>query len=71
MATVPKSHWALHWPHKAKTAQRDPAAEQLRRDRMTAFVIVGIMLVIFAVIATLAAISGGPAGEMIDPWIMP
>ena len=72
MATTTKKHLADLWPAKTKRPKRDPATEQLRRDRITALIIVGIMVLLFAVIAIMSALSGGTAGtETFDPWIMP
>jgi len=72
MATLPRPHWPLHWPHRTKRAKRDPAAEQLHRDRLAALIIFGIMAVIFAALIALAVIIGVPSGsETIQPWMMP
>ena len=72
MVTVSKRRWGLQWQHRTKPAKRDPDAEKLHRDRLTALVVVGIMAVIFAVIIAFAAISGVPSGsETIEPWMMP
>jgi hypothetical protein len=72
MASIPKTNWGGLWQHKTKPPKRDPETEQLRRDRVTALIIVGIMVLFFAVIAALSALSGGPTGnEMMEPWIMP
>ena len=72
MATTSKKHLAELWQGKTKRPKRDPATEQLRRDRITALIIVGIMALFFAVIAILSALNGGTgAVETFDPWIMP
>lgn len=73
MATVHKTHWLPRWRHEPKRVKRDPAKEQLRRDRMTALIAIGISVLIIGLIVTLALLGfGAPAGtEMMDPWIMP
>ena len=72
MATVSRYRWGPHWGHRTKPAERDPEAEQLHRDRLTALIVVGIMAVIFAVIIALVAITGVPSeSETIDTWMMP
>ena len=72
MATTTKKHFSELWPRTTKRAKRDPATEQLRRDRITALIIIGVMALVFAVIAILSSIDGGATGtEVFDPWIMP
>jgi hypothetical protein len=72
MVAAHKKHLTELWQGRTKPPKRDPEAEQLRRDRITALIIVGIMALFFAVIAILSAFTGGPTGnEMFDPWIMP
>jgi hypothetical protein len=72
MATLQRTRWGLHRRQRAKPAERDPAAEQLHRDRLTALAVIGIMAFIFAAIVVLAAIGEAPSGaETFDPWMMP
>jgi hypothetical protein len=72
VTTLPRNRWGLHWRQRTKPAKRDPAAEQLHRDRLTALIVVGVVAVIFAALVALAAISGAPSGgETFDPWLMP
>ena len=72
MATTTKKHFRELWPRTTTRTERDPATEQLRRDRITALIIIGVMALVFAVIAILSSIGGGATGtEVFDPWIMP
>jgi hypothetical protein len=72
MATVSKRRWGLHRRDRPKPAKRDADAEQLRRDRLTAVLVVVVMAVILAVLITIASISGLPSGsETIEPWMIP
>ena len=73
MATLHKTHWLPRWRHESKSVTRDPAKEQLRRDRMTALIAIGISVLIVGLIVAIALLGGvAPAGpEMMDPWIMP
>ncbi len=71
MASVPRPHWQLHWRQRTKPAKRDPTAEQLHRDRLTAVIVLSIVAVIVAAMIMLAAMSGWPAGrDPIQPWMM-
>lgn len=63
MATHPRPHRGLHCRKWSKTANRDPAAEQLHRDRLTMAIVLSIVALILAVIIILAAMSGLPAGS--------
>ncbi len=72
MATTNKKYFREFWQSKGGSHKRDPETDQLRRDRITALVIVAIMALVFAVIAALSASNGGVGGpEVFDPWIMP
>ena len=72
MATVHKPHWGLHWHHRTTLEKRDPVAEQLHRDRITALMVMVILAIILAGIIALAVISGVPSdSRTITPWMMP
>ncbi len=72
MGTVHKPHWGLHWHHRTPLEKRDPIAEQLHRDQMTALFVLGTVAVIFAGMIALAVIFGGPsASPTFAPWLMP
>ena len=72
MVTTTKKHLGELWQGRTKRPKRDPATEQLRRDRITALIIVAVVALFFAVIAILSVLNGGTGGvDTFDPWIMP
>ena len=72
MATFHKPHWGFHWQHPSKPIERDPVAEALHRDRVTALIVLGIVVAIFAALIALAVFAEAPlGGEGMRPWMMP
>ncbi|MBN2292851.1 MAG: hypothetical protein JXM70_10525 [Pirellulales bacterium] len=72
MNTIFRKPWRLPWWHRTEPVKHDPVAEKSHSDRWDALFIVGIMVVVFALIITISAISGTPSGtDTINPWMMP
>lgn len=69
MSTVMKTGYGATPSTPAKTPLNQ---DQLRRDRRTAIIVVGIMAVLMGLLIWLASVSGGGVSNGVDYWpLMP